>query len=100
MRVTSVVAIIAIATGALMAQGQSLKAQDAKAQIITPLSGLKKISHLMEALPRDSGECGNTEDLERQAFMYPASSANFNIVGYNDNPDAWFYLAITSVHTL
>jgi hypothetical protein len=57
------------------------------------LKDVKQITLLVEELHKDSTYCGVTKDFIREAFMYPASSARFKVVG---SSPAVFYINVNT----
>jgi hypothetical protein len=62
------------------------------------LTGVTKIELLIEDLDANNKACGITEEIIRDAFMYPASSSRLQIA--RDDPSApFFYIQVTTLHS-
>lgn len=63
-----------------------------------PLAELRQIELSIEDLSDDAQACGINRQLINDAFMYPASSASFSIVG--DGNSTIFYIHIATLRSL
>lgn len=59
------------------------------------LLGLSEINLLIEDLSDDARPCGVTRELIEQAFMYPASSAQFRV---SKSSRVTFYIRVTTIN--
>ena len=64
------------------------------------LSGLKEIHLLIEGLSKDAEACGITQQLIRDAFMYPASGAKFNVVDTTAAPTFYIQISTLRLHPI
>jgi hypothetical protein len=73
--------------------------QHARAQTMdNALRGLDVVRLAIENLDEDSKACGITEDLVRNAFMFPASAAKFKVVHVGASVSV-FYINVLTLRT-